>query len=352
MRDLIPLHLHRLKLARLIQLRLIKDPLSGRLPLDLLDQALDEFLIGAHERDGIPPQSPSRIAPYFDALHGNPLLQGGQELCDITLHERRRDQHTGRLPLVIQPLVAQEDSLQPLQQLHKEPRNAREDMDVVVDDRDGHPLVVRDVDDLRFRPRRQHSHAHASRQRGRRGVPIERRSIGSRVRHPTHARSGLLVQFQWGIESRGERGVGNVIVRLFAQPPPTSQISRVPPHPPARVRASSAEGNERNRTNRTDPPRSYDEIVVCGHAPRRINDLALLVGDHLDTLQLDAEVKTVLGKVGGVRVDSLLLRVSSSAAAPSLNASTHLAVQHLIANDETRRGPDRPVEWVRHSVES
>jgi hypothetical protein len=40
---------------------------------------------------------------------------------------------------------------------------------------------------------------------------------------------------------------------------------------------------------RADAACCYDEVVVCGHAARRFDDFALIVGDDFDALEVDAE---------------------------------------------------------------
>lgn len=54
-----------------------------------------------------------------------------------------------------------------------------------------------------------------------------------------------------------------------------------------------------------------DEVIAVAHTSHCLNDLALIVGNHFDALQLDAEGEAELGEKGGVGVDGLGYRKSS-----------------------------------------
>ena len=49
----------------------------------------------------------------------------------------------------------------------------------------------------------------------------------------------------------------------------------------------------------------HDKVVVFRHAPRRLDNLALVIGNDLDALERNAEREAELGKVRRVCVDRL-----------------------------------------------
>jgi hypothetical protein len=64
--------------------------------------------------------------------------------------------------------------------------------------------------------------------------------------------------------------------------------------------------------SRPDSSGTDDEVVFFGHSSRSLNYLVLIIGNDLDLLKLDTEVKTMLGEEIAVRVAVSRSSVSGS----------------------------------------
>ena len=143
-----------------------------------------------------------------------------------------------------------------------------------------------------------------------------------------HLFQTLLVQYEGEIEGLGDGLVGYVVVRG------SDTCQRLVN---ARLYAPDS------LTSRGD-----DKVVVCAHAANRFDNLALIVGNNLDTLEVDAEREAVFGKPSRVRVDRLFESQPTLAIGNTRDGlcswricslmlgHPNLSTKHLIANDQAR----------------
>ncbi|KAI7080725.1 Molybdopterin binding protein [Hortaea werneckii] len=187
--------------------------------------------------------------------------------------------------------------------LLKQSRDAGQDVDVAVDDVDGDPEVVGDEDDLVLVRQAlvvgELDHAQLGAAGGRVFVPGEVGLAWVGLGEALHALVGLLVQHDGQGEGLGDGLVGDVVV------------------------------------GGADAARGHDHVVVVAHAARGLDNLGFIVGDDLDTLQVDAEREAILGEPGAVaEMDDLFV---------GEDVATDLPTQHLVADDYTSRRVDGPL---------
>lgn len=216
----------------------------------------------------------------------------------------------------------QQAGLQAREHLLEEARDAGQDVDVAVDDGDGDPEVVGDEDDL-VGVREggvvgQLDHAQLGGLRGGVDVPVEIGVGGVGFAEGLHFLVRGVVQDEGQVEGARDALVGDVVVG-----------------------GADAAGGD-------------DEVVVGRHAAGGLDDFALVVGDDLDALEVDAEREAVFGEPGGVGVDGLGLGFQLSAFGCALEVLykgdlAHLAAEHLVANDQTGCGVDHSLApLLRH----
>lgn len=58
-------------------------------------------------------------------------------------------------------------------------------------------------------------------------------------------------------------------------------------------------------TRRPDSSTRNDEVIAIAHSPNSLDDVALVVGNHLDALKLDAEREAVFREERRIGVDCL-----------------------------------------------